>query len=70
MIHKVKGYSVVNEAEVDVFLKFPCFFYDAMDIGNLVSCVFAFSKPSLYIWKLLIHVLLKNSSEGLSKSPC
>ena len=59
MIYRVKGYSVVNEAEVYFFLEFPCFSYDPMDIGNLVSCVFAFSKPSLCIWKLLIHVLLK-----------
>ena len=66
MIHRVKGYSVVSEADVDVFLEFPCFFYDPIDIGNLVSCVFAFSKPSLCILKLLIHVLLKNNSEGLS----
>ena len=66
MIYRVKDYSIVSEAEVDVFLECPCFFYDPIDIGNLVSCVFAFSKPSLCILKLLIHVLLKNNSEGLS----
>ena len=49
MIHKIKGFSVVNEAEVDVFLEFPCFFYDPMDVGNLFSGSSAFSKPSLYI---------------------
>ena len=57
MIQTVKGFSVVNEA--DVFLEFPGFLYDPMDIGNLISGSFAFSKPSLYIWKFLIHVLLK-----------
>ena len=61
MIHTVKGFSVVNEAEVDVFLKFLCFFYDPMDVGNLISDSSAFSKPSLYIWKFLVHVLLKAS---------
>ena len=59
MIHTVKGFSVVNEAEVDVFLKFSCFFYDATDAGNLMSGSFAFSKSSLNIWKFTDHVLLK-----------
>ena len=52
MIYTVKGFSIVNEAEVDVFLEFPCFFYDLLDVGNLVSGSSAFSKSSLYIWKL------------------
>ena len=47
--HRVKGFSVVNEAEVDVFLDVPCFLYDPVNVGNLVSVSFAFSKPSLYI---------------------
>ena len=51
MIYTVKGFSIVNEAEVDVFLEFPCFFYDPLDVGNLVSGSSAFSKSSLYIWK-------------------
>ena len=63
MIHTVKGFSVVNEAEVDVFLEFPSFLYDPMDIGNLISGSSAFSKPSLYIWKFLVHILLKPSLE-------
>ena len=46
VIHKVKGFSVVNEAEVDVFLEFPCFFYDPKDVGNLISGSSAFSKSS------------------------
>ena len=57
MIHTVKGFSVVNEAEVDVFLEFPCFLYDPVDIGNLISGSSVFSKSSLHIWKFLVHVL-------------
>ena len=51
VIHTVKDFSVVNEAEVDVFLEFLCFFYDPTDVHNLISVSFAFSKSSLYIWK-------------------
>ena len=51
VIHTVKDFSIVNEAEVDVFLEFSCFFYDPTDVGNLISGSFAFSIPSLYIWK-------------------
>ena len=61
MIHTVKGFSVVNEAEVDVFLKFPCFLYDPTNVGNLISGSSAFSKPNVYIWMLSVHVLLKSS---------
>ena len=61
VIHTVKGSSVVNEAELDAFLKFSCFFYDTTDVGNLISDSSVFSKFSLYIWKLLDHVLLKPS---------
>ena len=61
VIYTVKGFSVVNEAEVDVFLKFSCFFYDPMDAGNLISDSSAFSKSSLNIWKFSVHVLLKPS---------
>ena len=61
MIHTVKGFSIVNDAEVDVFLEFPCFFYNPRDVGNLFSGSSAFSKPSLYIWKFSVHVLLKPS---------
>ena len=56
VMHTVKGFSVVNEAEVDVFLKFPCFFYDPVDVGNLISGSSAFSKSSLYIWKFLVYL--------------
>ena len=59
MIHK--GFSIVNEAEVDVFLEFPHFFYDPMDVENYISGFSAFSKSSLYIWKFLVPILLKPS---------
>ena len=53
VIYTVKGFSVVNETEVDFFLEFPCLFYDSADVGNLISGSSAFSKSSLYIWKFL-----------------
>ena len=61
VIHTVKGFSVVNEAEVDVFFEFSCFFCDPMDVGNLISGSSAFSKSSSYIWKFSVHILLKPS---------
>ena len=61
MIHTVKGFSVFNEAEVDVFLEFPCFFYDPKDIGNLITGSPAFSIFNFYIWKFSFHILLKPS---------
>ena len=61
VIHTDKGFSAVNEAEVDVFLEFSCFFYDPTDVGILFSCFSAFCTPSLYIWKFSVHVLLKPS---------
>ena len=61
VIDAVKGFSVVNEAEVDVFLELPCFFYGPGDVGNLMSGSSAFSKSSLYVGKFLIHILLKPS---------
>ena len=61
VIHTVKGFGVVNKAEVDVFLELSCFFNDSTDIGNLISGSSAFSKSSLYIWKFTVHVLLKPS---------
>ena len=64
VIHIVKVFSKVNEAEVDVFLEFPCFFYDPRDVGNLISGSSAFSKSSLNIWKFSVHVLLKPSLEN------
>ena len=64
VIHTVKGSSIVNEAEVGVFLEFSCFFYDATAVGNLISGSSAFSKSSLNIWKLSVHVLLKPNLEN------
>ena len=60
VIYTVKGFSVVNEAKIDVFLGFSCFFCDPTDVGNLISGSSAFSKPRLYIWNFLFHRLLKN----------
>ena len=54
MIHTVKGFSIVNETEVDIFLEFPCFLYDPENTGNLICGFSTFYKPSLYIWKLSI----------------
>ena len=59
VIHTVKGFGLVNKEEVDVFLELPCFFYDPVDVGNLISGSSAFSKPSLKIWKFSVHILLK-----------
>ena len=59
VIHTVKGFGIVNEAEVDVFLEFPCFLYDSTNIGNLISGSSAFSKPILYTWKFSVHIPLK-----------
>ena len=64
VIHTVKGFSIVNEAEVDIFLEFPCFLHDAVKIGNLISGFSAFSKSILNIWNLSVHVLLKPSLEN------
>ena len=64
VIHTVKGFSLVNEAEVDVFLEFSSFFYDPMEVGNFVSGSSAFSKSSFYIWNFSVHVLLKLSLEN------
>ena len=55
----VNGFSTGSEAEVDVFLEFPCFLYDSKDVGNLIFGSSAFSKSSLYTWKFLVHVLLE-----------
>ena len=66
VIHTVKGSSIVNEAEVGVFLEFSCFFYDPMDAGNLISGSSAFPKSSLNIWKFSVHILLKTCLENMS----
>ena len=64
VIHTVKGFSVVNEAEVDVFLELSCFLDNSTDVGSLISVFCAFSKSSLNIWKFMVHVLLKPGLEN------
>ena len=64
VIHTVKGFHVVNKAEIDVFLELSCFFDDPMDVGNLISGSSAFSKSSLNIWKFSVHILLKPGLEN------
>ena len=57
----VKDFSLVSETEINAFLEFPCFLFDSMNVGNLISGSSAFSKPNLYIWKFLVHILPKSS---------
>ena len=64
VIHAVKGFGIVNKAEVDVFLELSCFFHDPTDVGNLISGSSAFSKSRLNIWKFTVHVLLKPGLEN------
>ena len=64
VIHTVEDFSVVNKAEVDVFLEFSSFFDDPTDVGNLICGLSAFSKSSLNIWKFMVHVLLKPDLEN------
>ena len=64
MIHTVKGFGIVNKAEIDVFLELSCFSDDLEDVGNLISGSSAFSKTSLNIWKFTVHVLLKPGLEN------
>ena len=59
VIHTVKGFGIVNKAEIDVFLGLSCFFDDPVDVGNLISDSSASSETSLNIWKFKVHVLLK-----------
>ena len=64
VIHTVKGFGIVNKAEVDVFLELPCFFNDPTDVDNLISGSFVFSKSNLNIWNFTVHVLLKSGLEN------
>ena len=65
VIHTVKGFGIVNKAEVDVLLELSCIFNDPTDVGNLISGSSAFSKTSLNIWNFMVHVLLKPGLENL-----
>ena len=64
VIHKVKGFGIVNKEEVDVFLELSCFFDDPIDVDNLICGSSAFSKSSLNIWKFMVHILLKTGLEN------
>ena len=64
VIHTVKGFVVVNKAEIDAFLVFSCFFNDATNVDNLISGFSAFSKSSWNIWKFVIHILLKSGLQN------
>ena len=64
VIHTAKGFHIVNEAEVDVFLEFSCFFNDPTDVANLISGFSTFSKSSLNMWNFTVHVLLKPGLEN------
>ena len=64
VIHTVKGFGIVNKAEINVFLELSCFFNVPIDVGNLISGSSAFSKSSLNIWKIMVHILLKPGLEN------
>jgi len=64
VIHTVKGFGIVNKAEVDIFLELSCFLDDPVDVGNLISGSSAFSKTSLNIWKFTVHLSLKPGLEN------
>ena len=64
VIHIVKGFGIVNKAELGVFLELSCFFSDPVGVGNLISDSSAFSKTNLNIWKFTVHVLLKPDLEN------
>ena len=64
VINTVKGFGIVNKAEIDVFLELSCFFDDPLDVGSLISGSPAFSKTSLNIWKFTVHILLKPGLEN------
>ena len=66
-LHTVKGFGIVNRAEIDVFLELSCFFHDLADVGNLISGSSAFSKTSLNIWKFTVHILLKPNLENVER---
>ena len=64
MVDTIKGFGIINKAEVDIFLELSCFFDDPVDVDNLISGSSAFSKTSLNIWKFTVHVLLKSGLEN------
>ena len=64
-LNTLKGFSIVSETEVDVFLSFPCFLYDPANVSNLISGVSAFLKPRLDVWKFLVHIMLTSRMQDL-----
>ena len=64
VVHTVKGFGIVNKAEIDVFLELSCFFDNSTDVGNFISGSSAFSESSLNIWKFMVHILLKPGLEN------
>ena len=69
VIQIVNVFGIVNKAEIDVFLEFPCFFYDPTDVGNLISGSSAFYKSNLYVWQFWVHILLKPRLENFEHYP-
>ena len=65
VIHTIKGFGIVNKAEIDVFLEHSCFFNDPTDVGHLISGSSAFSKSRVNIWKSMVHVLLQHGLENV-----
>ena len=68
VIHTVKGFGIVNKAEIDVFLELSCFFDGPTDVGNLISVSSALSKYSLNIWKFTVHIMLKPGLENFERN--
>ena len=68
VVHAVKGFGIVNKAEIDVFLELSCFFDNSTDVGDLISGSSAFSKTSLNIWKFPVYILLKSGLENFEHS--
>ena len=64
VVHTVKGFGILNKAEIDVFLELSCFFDDPADVGNLIAGSSAFCKTCLNIWKFMVHILLKPGLEN------
>ena len=66
MIHTVRGFSIVDEIKIDVFLECPCFLYNPAKVGNMISGSSSFSKPSLDFWKFLVHTMLKTGMQNFN----
>ena len=69
VVYTVKGFAIVNKAEIDLFLELSCFFDDPADVGNFISGSSAFSKTSFNVWKFMVHILLKPGLENFELLP-